>query len=83
MPIQRAIKNYKEKKEVKKKAKVEAEKIFVKNNQTGPLAKYKNRATGMFPKVEPSSPRAYKKEAKRVEKQVVDFRLKEYKTKKK
>ena len=83
MPIKKMIKNIKEKKEVKKKAKVEAEKIFIKNNQTGPLAKYQGRATGVFPKVDEDSPKPYRNEAKRVEKQVVKYRLKQYKAKKK
>lgn len=70
-------------KDVKSKAKVEAEKIFVKNNQTGPLTKYKNKATGLYPKVDETSPNEYRKEVERTENFVVKTRLNQYKNSKK
>lgn len=63
MPIKR--------KEVKAKAKIEAEKIFMKMN---PQMAMKD---GTFPKASPMMPRAYNKEAKRVTRQVVRTRLKQ------
>jgi len=59
-----------------KKADLEADQIFVKNNQTGPLAKYKNRVTGQFPKVDENSPSDYSDEVSRVKNQVRALRTK-------
>lgn len=69
---------FKKKQEMAKKVNTdkEADQIFVKNNQTGPLSKYKNRVTGQFPKVDENSPSDYKNEVNRVKKQVNDFRNK-------
>ena len=69
MPIKTLVSNIKEKKEVKRKAVKEAEQIFMKLN--------KNLAMkdGSFPKAGPDMPRAYNKEARRTEKQVVKTRL--------
>ena len=59
-----------------KKADQEADQIFVKNNQTGPLSKYKNRITGQFPKVDDNSPSDYADEVNRVKNQVRSIRVK-------
>lgn len=77
MPIKKMIANIKEKKAVKGKAVKEAEKIFMKLNK-GMAMK-----DGSFPKTGEHMPKAYNKEAKRVEKQVVSTRLKQMKSKRK
>lgn len=59
-----------------KKADKEADQIFVKNNQTGPLSKYKNRITGQFPKVDENSPSDYANEVNRIKTQVRSIRTK-------
>ncbi len=71
------IKNLKERKQVKTKAKKEAEQIFMKLNKDMAMR------DGSFPKTSPSMPRAYNKEAKRTEKQVVKTRLKQMRAKRK
>lgn len=62
----------KERKQVKKLAAVESENIFKKLN--------KNLAMkdGSFPKADDLTPRAYNKEARRMDKQVIGTRLKQY-----
>ena len=67
----------KEKKEVKKKAIKQAERIFMKNN---PDLAMKD---GSFPKAGPDMPAKYNREAIRTEKQVVKTQLNNYKKKKK
>lgn len=69
------LKNFREKKVVKANAAKEAEGIFMKLN--------KNLAMkdGSFPKVSEFTPRAYNKEARKVEKQVVKTRVKQWKSK--
>lgn len=73
MPIKKLVSNIKEKKEVRRKAVKEAEQIFMKLN--------KNLAMkdGSFPKAGPGMSRAYNKEARRTEKQVVKTRIKQMK----
>lgn len=63
----------KKREEVEAKAKKEGEKIFMKLN---PKMAMKD---GTFPKAGPTMPNAYNKEATRVEKQVVDTRVKQFK----
>lgn len=65
------------KKQVKAKAIKEAEQIFMKTN---PKMAMKD---GSFPKTGEHMPKAYNKEAKRIQKQVVDTRVKMYKANKK
>ena len=67
----------KAKKEVKKKAIKQAERIFMKNN---PDLAMKD---GSFPKAGPDMPAKYNREAIRTEKQVVKTQLNNYKKKKK
>ena len=70
------LKTIREKKEVKRKAKVEAEKIFMKLNP-----KMADKS-GNFPKVNGNNATTkYGKEARRVEKQVVKTRMAQYKNK--
>lgn len=71
------LKNYKAKQEVKRKAIKEAEQIFMKLNPQMAMR------DGSFPKSGPTMPKAYNKEARRVEKQVVKTRVKQWKAKKK
>lgn len=65
------IKNLKERKQVIKKAKVEAEKIFVKKKTNA-------MADGSFPKInESNASTPYGKEERRNRKQVVKYRIKQ------
>ena len=77
MPIKKLVSNIKEKKEVKRKAIKEAEQIFMKTN---PKMAMKD---GSFPKTSQHTPKAYNKEAKRVQDQVVKTRIKQMKANRK
>jgi len=71
------LRKLKEKREVKAKARKEAEGIFMKLNPDMAMK------DGTFPKAKPGvTPRAYNKEAGRVQKQVVKTRVKQWKSKK-
>jgi hypothetical protein len=60
-------------KQIKQNAAKEAEKIFIKTN---PGTADKN---GNFPQVGPNMPKAYNKEAKRIERQVIKTRVEQSK----